>query len=72
MTTNTQSKVENSLSKREFEIFKLIALGKARAQIAADLKISVFTYDEHRKNIKNKLGLQSYTDWARVLMPFID
>lgn len=72
MTTIAQDKVENALSKREFEIFKLIALGKARAEIAEDLNISVFTYDEHRKNIKNKLGLQSYTDWARALIPFID
>ncbi len=72
MITTRQKEIENLLSSRELEIFRLMALGKARAQIAGDLKISVLTYDEHRKNIRNKLGLQSNADWARALIPFLD
>lgn len=72
MITARRKEIEQQLSSRELEIVRLMALGKARAQIAIDLKISVLTYDEHRKNIRNKLGLQSHADWARALIPFLD
>ena len=72
MTTTAQKKIERILSCREVEILKLIALGTSRSNIAEQLDISVFTYDEHRKNIKNKLGLKSHADWAKVLIPFLE
>lgn len=70
MTTKAQEKIEKLLSQRETEVIRLIALGTSRADIATKLEISVLTYDEHRKNIKNKLGLKSNADWARTLTAF--
>lgn len=48
-----------------------MALGSSRSEISNHLTISVLTYDEHRKNIRNKLGLNSHADWAKVLVPFM-
>lgn len=66
-----KGKVEATLSERELEILRLMAMGSSRSEISSHLMISVLTYDEHRKNIRNKLGLNSYADWAKVLVPFM-
>ena len=71
MTNKIQTKkkeILNALSVREIEILQHMAKGNSRSDIASTLSISVLTYDEHRKNIRNKLGLQSNADWAMVLM----
>lgn len=68
----TKGVVENILSERELEILRLMAIGSSRSDISKELTISVLTYDEHRKNIRNKLGLNSYADWAKVLVPFMN
>lgn len=47
------------LSEREFEIIKLIALGKSSIEIADELHLSIHTINSHRKNILKKLGLKS-------------
>ncbi|KYG78443.1 MULTISPECIES: helix-turn-helix transcriptional regulator [Roseivirga] len=74
MTNKIQTKkkeILNALSVREIEILQHMAKGNSRSDIASTLSISVLTYDEHRKNIRNKLGLQSNADWAMVLMAFM-
>jgi RNA polymerase sigma factor (sigma-70 family) len=48
-----------SLSKREREIFQLVAEGKANKQIAALLAISPSTVETHRARIMEKLGVHS-------------
>lgn len=71
MTNKIQTRkreILQSLSTRELEILDQMAKGLSRSDIAKTLSISVLTYDEHRKNIRNKLGLQSNADWAMVLM----
>jgi DNA-binding CsgD family transcriptional regulator len=45
-----------SLSEREREILKLLALGKSAVEIAEALHISVATAETHRKNVKRKLN----------------
>jgi len=71
MTNKIQTRrkeILEALSARELEILDQMAKGLSRSDIARALSISVLTYDEHRKNIRNKLGLQSNADWALVLM----
>ena len=69
--TQTRKKIIELLSVRELEILQYMAKGNSRSEIAQLLSISVLTYDEHRKNIRNKLGLHSNADWALVLVPFM-
>lgn len=69
--TEIKVAVEKMLSDRELEILQLMATGSSRSEISNQLMISVLTYDEHRKNIRNKLGLNSHADWARILVPFM-
>jgi len=46
-----------SLSDREFEIFRLIGQGESTRDVAKKLNLSVKTVEVHRLNIKNKLKL---------------
>ncbi len=46
------------LTSRETEIIRLIKEGKSNKQIAADLELSNYTIETHRKNIYRKLNLQ--------------
>jgi len=54
-----------SLSDRETEIVRLMALGNTTNEIAQQLSLSVHTIYTHRKNILRKLGLSSATDVVR-------
>lgn len=47
------------LSRREVQIIKLIKEGKTSKEIALELVLSVGTIESHRKNIFNKLGINS-------------
>uniref|UniRef100_UPI00404747AC response regulator transcription factor n=1 Tax=Roseivirga sp. TaxID=1964215 RepID=UPI00404747AC len=66
----TRKTIENKLSTREMEVLQALAHGYSRKAISEKLSISVLTYDEHRKNIKIKLGLDSQADWASALVLF--
>ncbi len=48
-----------TLTERELEIVKLVAAGHTTAEISAMLHRSVHTINTHRKNILNKLGLNT-------------
>lgn len=52
----------NSLSKREQEVFRLLAEGFTAVQIGKKLYISRKTVENHRSNIMAKLKLQSLPD----------
>ena len=54
-----------SLSNREFEIFRLLAEGRAVAEIAEDLSLSPKTVSNHRGNLMEKLGLKSTAELVR-------
>ncbi|AMS25754.1 hypothetical protein AEM51_00740 [Bacteroidetes bacterium UKL13-3] len=49
----------HTLTKREIEIIKLLALEKSSNEIAQHLFLSPFTVNTHRKNILQKLGLKN-------------
>jgi DNA-binding CsgD family transcriptional regulator len=51
--------VIGTLTERETEILKLVALGNASKEIADKLNISTHTVITHRKNITEKLGIKS-------------
>ena len=49
----------NSLSAREYEIFRYVITGMLNKQIAAELGIAEHTVKNHRLNITEKLGVKS-------------
>ena len=55
----------NGLSKREREVFPLIALGYSNKEIAAKLFISTKTVEAHKANIMHKLALKTRADLIR-------
>ncbi len=54
-----------SLSVRQAEILKLIALGLSTKAIAFQLKISAKTVDVHKQILMNRLGVQSTTELVK-------
>ena len=53
------------LSNREFEIFKLLAVGKTITQIAEMLSLALTTVSTHRSRIMDKLGLSNNSELTR-------
>jgi len=53
---------ENSFSKREIEIIRLIAAGRQTKEIAAQLNIALDTVKAHRKNILAKSGCKNMAE----------
>ncbi|MFN2357350.1 MAG: response regulator [Desulfotignum sp.] len=58
LVTNTPDRL-SLLSRREQEVFILIAEGRTTREIAQTLCVSGKTIDVHRKNIKTKLGIHT-------------
>jgi len=52
----------NSLTAREYEIFRFVISGSLNKQIAAELGIAEHTVKNHRLNITEKLGIKSVVD----------
>lgn len=59
-----------SLTRREREVLRLLALGKDANEIAAELYISDKTVKTHRKNLRKKLKAQSRYDITRFAQAF--
>jgi DNA-binding NarL/FixJ family response regulator len=55
-----------SLSPREFEIARLLALGHTLSEIAGKLSLSVKTVANHQSHIRQKLGAQNATQFIRI------
>ena len=49
----------NELSAREKDILAAVALGKTNKEIADEFNISIYTVISHRRNISQKLGINS-------------
>jgi DNA-binding NarL/FixJ family response regulator len=60
--TNGLQPAPVDLTPREFEVLKLLAVGRSNKEVAVALDISVKTVDAHRANIMRKLELRSYSD----------
>ena len=63
--TNAVKNPHETLSNREFEIFKLLAIGKPVTQIAESLSLANTTVSTHRSRILEKLSLSSNAELAR-------
>jgi DNA-binding NarL/FixJ family response regulator len=54
-----------TISERESEVLRLIAVGHSNKEVAAQLKISVKTVEVHKSNAMRKLGLTGRVDVIR-------
>ena len=59
------SKVSPALTKREREVLQLIAEGKTTKDIASQLYVSIKTIETHRKQIMDKVGLNSVAELTK-------
>ncbi|HEX7889597.1 MAG TPA: response regulator transcription factor [Ramlibacter sp.] len=57
-----------SLSDREFEVFRLLVAGDAVTDIANQLNLSVKTVSTHKANLMQKLGLHNPTELVRYAL----
>jgi DNA-binding NarL/FixJ family response regulator len=53
------------LSDREFDVFKLLALGKSVSEIAAQLSLSITTVSTYRARIMEKMNMRSNAELTR-------
>ena len=60
-----RGEVKGSLSDRESEVLRLIALGYSNKEIAASLSLSVKTIEVHKANAMRKLNITSRIDLVR-------
>jgi DNA-binding NarL/FixJ family response regulator len=57
-----------SLTDREFEVFRLLVSGEAVSDIAHKLNLSVKTVSTHKSNLMQKLGLNNQTELVRYAL----
>lgn len=56
---------KTTLTEREMQVAKLLALGKTSHEVADELGISVKTVDTHRGHLLEKLALRNNVELAR-------
>lgn len=56
---------EERLSDREFQVLRLLAMGRTNKEIAVKLYVGVKTIDTHRANLMKKLSLRNNADLTR-------
>jgi len=61
----SETQPHETLSDREFEVFRLLAAGVSVTEIAAQLKLSVKTVSTHKANMMQKMGLQNSSELIR-------
>ncbi len=64
----SQKAPHESLSDREFEVFRLLVLGLSATDIAERLTLSVKTVSTHKSNLMGKMGLSNVSDLVRYAM----
>lgn len=67
-SNETKKNKHELLSNREFEIFKLLALGKTTSYISEKISLAPTTVSTHRSRIMNKLELTSNAELARYAL----
>lgn len=65
MTSDATLAPHQALSDREFQVLRLLASGRTRAQIAAELGLEVKTISTYRDRVLQKLGLSTTADIVR-------
>ena len=64
-SSNNEPSVFSELSNREREVLQLIAEGKTTKEISSSLYVSIKTIETHRKNIMDKLNINSIADLTK-------
>ena len=59
-----------SLSNREFEVFRLLVAGVSVTEIGLRLKLSVKTVSSHKANLTHKMGLQNQSELIRYALKY--
>lgn len=62
----TETKIENHLTRREKEVLELIARGMSNKVIANQLTLSTHTIDSHRKNLLMKFDAKNTAELVRI------
>ena len=57
-----------TLTAREADVLRLIALGYVNKEVAARLNLSIKTVEAHKSNAMNKMGMKSRVDIVRYAM----
>jgi len=60
--------VQDTLSHREFEVLRMIALGNTMSQIAEELRLSVSTVSTYRTRILEKMGMTTTAELMRYAL----
>lgn len=58
----------DDLTRREFDVLRLLVLGHTNAEIAAELHLSVRTVEAHRAHLQRKLGRPSRAELVRYAL----
>ena len=59
---------DESLTRREIEVLRLVALGHTNAEIASSLYLSIRTVETHRSNIQSKLKVSRRADLVQYAL----
>ena len=65
MITTTKPPSARTITARQLEVWRLIAMGKSTKECAADLGLSMKTIDHHRSAINASFGFKNSTDLTR-------
>jgi DNA-binding NarL/FixJ family response regulator len=65
---HTKGAAHEALSRREFEIFRMIGSGKTIGQIAAELHLSITTVSTYRARILEKMNIATNADIIRYAL----
>ena len=68
LNDEVQRDVQETLSHREFEVLRMIALGKTISQIAEELLLSVSTVSTHRARILEKMEMTTTAELMRYAL----
>jgi DNA-binding NarL/FixJ family response regulator len=66
--SDSKLQAHESLSDREFDVFKLLAMGKSVTEIAEQLILSPTTVSTYRSRIMDKMGMRSNADLTRYAL----
>jgi two-component system, NarL family, invasion response regulator UvrY len=65
---DTTDQLHEKLSDREFDVFKMLASGKAVSEIANQFALSVTTVSTYRSRVLEKMGMKSNADLTRYAL----
>src|SRR5687767_1679097 len=63
-----EGQIHETLSDREFDVFKLLANGKSVSEIAAQLSLSITTVSTYRSRIMEKMHMRSNSELTRYAL----